>query len=323
MKFIICLILNIFFAYSAMASTVKIIMEGKQKYGYDQPRYYISEENGLEKTTLVIEALAPDNNFPFSSAWQGSIFYKIFDDIEEKTQVRVRIQNSSNYEKQAAVYERGEDREHNALWATYYKEYPYSNNKYLYPAFFLNNMHIIFSATNKLNIEKKEDLLKYKGVHVSSEMVSELVKKEMASLKIKEVESFQEAFEEILTGRADYIVAGYYQSLIESYKLGIRDYIVYSKNPLWKMPMFFRITPRLSRRPQMENFSNYLKSRKYREKRDKAFEELVEIYRKSTQGVVPPTYINSVAVENNTVENKEDKKKTNTSNEFDIFDQEE
>lgn len=73
---------------------------------------------------------------------------------------------------------------------------------------------------------------------------------------IKEAKDYPEAYRQLLSGEADYVVGTYYPSQIELYKLGIRDYVVYSKAPVWKMPMFIRAMPGLAEHPRMEYLKN-------------------------------------------------------------------
>lgn len=296
MKILLISMLTLFFISATQAAHID--MFGQEKYGFSQPRYQEPNWDTLKQMegdgTIILEAVAADKHFPFSSQKQGSVFTKIFELTSDKTKVYISIYcDKKNYENVVTEFERGSTESPNALFGVYYEEIPYSQNQLLYPAFFTNNVHIIYSNQKRLNISNKSDLKNYKGVHVSTDRVSSTVAKEFKSLSIKEVKNFSQAFEELLTGKADYMVAGYYPSLIELYKLGIKDYVVYSKNPIWKMPMFIKVDPKIKKDARIQEFEKYLRSWAYIEKREKTLEELVKIYEDNTRGIVSPTYINT------------------------------
>ena len=285
-----------------------INMFSSEMYGFSQPVY--TEEH--KKVSLNINVIAKDDDFPLSSSKQGSIYNKIFNDLTRRHGILFSFKYyPQNYMQEVQIFERGEHKEATALFGVYYKDVPYSNNQYIYPAFFNNDIHVIFTSKNNIQVENKSDLKKYKGIHVAKDELPNNVNQELSILGVKEVKDFPEAYENLLTGKADYLIASYYKSLIEAYKLGVRNYIIYSLNPIWKIPMFIRVTPRMARHPQMETLRKYLKSSQYQKARDDAFEELIEIYRENTRGVIPPTYIN----EENSVEST-DENSANNNNEM-------
>lgn len=289
MKFIAGFILSIICITSASATSIE--MFGQEKYGFNQPKYVLNTGERLKGSYLNIVALAQEDNFPFSSKEQGSVFYKVFENILEEGRARIVLEfTPGKYDETALEFEREKNKSVNALFGVYYKEQPFYNNKYVYPALAFNNVHLIMSSFKKINITSKKDLKNYKGIHAATDKVSDIVARDFKNLNIKEVKDFPTAFEELLTGQADYIVAGYYPSLIAAYKLGIKRYIIYSKTAIWKMPIFLRVTPKLMNNYNMKRLTNYLKSSEYKKLRNEAFEELIEIYKKNTAGIVPPTY---------------------------------
>ena len=58
--------------------------------------------------------------------------------------------------------------------------------------------------------------------------------------------------------------------------------------------MFIRAMPGLAEHPRMEYLKKYLRSSRYKKVRDEALQELLDIYRENTKGIVPPTYVNTV-----------------------------
>ncbi len=306
-KKIICAVLLSLIYFSPSYAYDSIRMIGKEEYGYSIPRYvkHLYDWPDL----FQIELIGPENNFPWSSVEQGSIFSKIFEDIANKEHIAINIKipyggyklYEQKFEKQIETGTTVVD----GIIATYYENIPYSKNEYLYPAIFENEIYLITTTDKNLLVSQKEDLRKYQGVYIEEDYISKFVKKNMEDLGIRGISNFPEGYKELLTGKVDFIVASYHKSQIELYKLGIRDYVAYSKNPVWKMPMFIRIKSSVAQQERVNNLKKYLKSERYKTIRDKAFQELIEIYRENTKGIVPPTYINQNKETNNTLESKE------------------
>lgn len=302
MRFVILFLLS--FLYISTTSAVTIQMFGQRENGFSQPRYIVNYIDKFDNNHLNLIALADDNNFPFSAEKQGSVFYKVFENLPKTAYTNIVFSyRTGKYEEKAIAFERGRVDNLNAHIGVYYQDMPYSINRYIYPAFVYNNIHIISTLQNKINITGKDNLKNFKGVRVLKDRVPDIVERDYKELNVKGVADYPAAFEELLTGKADYIAASYYPSLIEAYKLGIKDFIAYSQEPVWKLPLFIRVRPELMRHPRMENLVRYLKSSSYRKARDDAFAELIEFYKNNTQGVVPPTYISVVKEE--PVENEE------------------
>lgn len=280
-----------------------IKMYGKEQYGYNQPRY--SRKPDEWKDRFYITAIADPDNFPLSSREQGSVFAKIFADLSQQEHMDIIFYYPRNYKQSIENFERGKTEymeDTRTVFGVYFENIPYSKNEYIYPSFFENDVYLIMSGSRIIDASTKDELKKYKGVYVANDKFSSFVLKDLKALGIKEVENYNEAYKQLLSGDADFIAGCYYRSRIEAYKIGIRDYIVYSKTPVWKMPMFLRAFPSLAQHPRLKYLKKYLKSSHYKKIRDEAFEELMEIYKENTRGVVPPTYVNRIS-EKKTEEN--------------------
>lgn len=300
MKLITSLILSLFLATNVNAYTIE--MFGKDKYGFDIPKYMDEDlfEDNLKGKKLIIIAIADEDNFPISSYEQGSIFNKIFKNLNEEYGIRIIIQSlPEGFSEQSLYMERGGKIASQwdaagyyigAIFGAPYKEHIYSRNKEIYPAFFVNNIHVITSAQAKLELKERSDLKNYKGIYVKKDRIADNVLNDFTNLGINEVESYAEAYKQLLTGEVDFIAASYYPSLLELYKTGIRDYVTYSKNPVWKMPLFIRVRPEVLKSKYIEDLSLYMKSSQYKKIVRDAFDELVNIYKENTEGIVPPTY---------------------------------
>ncbi len=287
MKYLFTFFIIALFSFSANASTIK--MFGKKKYGFEQPKYILNDTTIQKAKELY--TLANHNAFPFSSEEQGSAFLPLIKKIAEKSKIYIKlVYNKKGYEEDKKSFERG-NKYINALFAVPQEFYQYSKNEYLYPAFFENKLHVITIRGGAVVINNKEDLHKYKGGYINQDSLSSFIIKDFSKYKMASFNDYATAFEKLFTKKVDYLVAGYYPSQIEAYKIGIRDYISYSKDAIWKNPLFIRINYKLNNDPNIEHLKRYMRTEEFKETRDKALEDVLEIYKKNTQGIVPPMYI--------------------------------
>ena len=286
MKYVIALIMSILGITAVSAGTINMIEQSK--YGFSQPKYIQKESSGKKKLRIVV--LGEENSFPLSSKEQGSVFSMVFDEIFAQTPITIAFSYKNDYDGTIRKFEREGKQEGVNAYFSYYNDFPYFSNKFVYPAFFNNNVHIITTLQNKLNLKNKSELKDYKGVYAKTDKMAEFVLKEFKSLNMEEVEDLPKAFEILLTGKADFIAANYYSSQIEAYKLGIHDFIAYSSEAVWKQPMFLRVDASVFRSPYIKELQKILNNPKYEKLKEKAFEDLLETYKENTRGVVPPTY---------------------------------
>ena len=306
MKYLISLIFSICFISTATAVTIEMLPD--EKHGINIPKYRLDfEDEALGSSKSALTALANSDNFPISSKKQGSVFYKIFSNIKENARIRIDVlYHPEKYFDLVQSFERGQEVDFDLLFGVYYKELPYSRNQYVFPALMTNNVHLITAVQKKLDVSKREDLKNYKGMRIRTDKVSDMVAKDFATMKLQIAEDFDEAYEELLTGKIDYIVASYYPSLLAAYSLGIKKYIAYSQEPLWRMPIFIRYHASLKNKAEIKVLSDYLKSSQYKKLRESVFQELIDVYKANTSGVVPPTYIKFMPEENTTQSNDEE-----------------
>ncbi|MBR5154752.1 MAG: hypothetical protein IKW58_03410 [Alphaproteobacteria bacterium] len=284
--------------FSLNVNAVNMYREGEtnKEKGYKEPIYSYFTIEKFFSDEFKMEVLAESDNFPFSSRKQGSIFYKIFNDLAEKEHILIwlRYAPKDDFKKVETEFEHGVNKlEIDGLFGMYYEEKKYALTKYLYPSFAENKIHLITASNKTLDVATKDDLKKYKGLYIKEDFLPEFVKKDAKRLGMTEVDSFDRAFEDVLTGKVDYIIASNYESQIELYKRGLRNYVKYSQNPIWVAQIFLRLPPHLLKHPRIEYLKRYFKSNEYKQYRDAMFEELLSIYKENTKGVVPPTYTQS------------------------------
>ena len=263
---------------------------------YLEPVYEYVIKKSFFDDEFILQLLAEKDNFPFTSKKQGSVFFEIFNHLADKEHIIIYLAHPNNITfkevEQLMEHEDGE-KFFDGIFGMYYEENKYSSLQYLYPAFAENHIHLITNSSKTLDINTKEDLKKYKGLYVKTDFLPKFAIKDAKRLGLTESADFGHAFEDLFTGRVDFIVASNYLSQIELYKVGLRAYARYSQNPIWSAPLFLKFPPKTMKHPRLESLKKYFKSAEYKQVRDKAFENLLERYRENTKGIVPPTYMNT------------------------------
>jgi len=161
----------------------------------------------------------------------------------------------------------------------------------VYPAVLSNPLHIIAMPDTQGKITKKEDLLKLRGIRISQETFSDFVERKIAPLKLTSVKTPEKAYELLFTGQADYILGSLYYNRIMASRLGIEQYLAFSKKPLVKIPLFVGIS-KLT--PLFSEYLKFLQEIMEDPKFGKAVKEevlkAVEAEREKNAGVVPPAF---------------------------------
>lgn len=265
--------------------------------GYKQPVFKQSFHDNVYLDQVKIGFYGDPDNFPFTSKKQGSIFYELFSDFFNDRHLFVEIlYPRGNYKEELSKFENNTS-DWDGVIGLYYENSKYSKNKYIYPAFAENGIHIITSKNKNLDIQNKEDLKKYKGVYAKDDKLEKSVIKDFSRYGIQERETFDYAIEDLLTDKVDFVVASYYRSQIKLYTLGLMNYVNYSLNPVWSIPMFLKVSPKVANSKNVSYIRQYFQTSGYKEKRDELLAKVLEIYKQNTKGVIPPTYTNALQTE--------------------------
>ena len=75
------------------------------------------------------------------------------------------------------------------------------------------------------------------------------------------------------------------------------NYVNYSLNPVWSIPMFLKVSPKVANSKNVSYIRQYFQTSGYKEKRDELLAKVLEIYKQNTKGVIPPTYTNALQTE--------------------------
>ena len=165
----------------------------------------------------------------------------------------------------------------------------------LYPAVVSNPIHIITLPETNEKIKSMADLQNLKGAAIKTEYFNDFVMRKIESLKLYYAETSLEAYEKLFTGDVDYIIGGLYYNKIESSKYGIERYLSYSKNPIFKIPVFLATCNNL---PRLKDFEKALKEEMSKPEFAETIknEILNEVNKEleKNQGIVPPAFAKQV-----------------------------
>lgn len=167
----------------------------------------------------------------------------------------------------------------------------------IYPAVVSNPLHVISLPAAKDKIKSADDLKKYKGMAIKTEYFSDFVMRKIQPLNLEYVESPYEAYEKLFTGEADYIIGSLYYNKIMASRLGIEQYLSYSKFPLYKIPVFVALSRQT---PMFTLYSNMLKEEMSKpEFADNVKKEILRVVSselEKNRGVVPPAFVKKAEI---------------------------
>lgn len=178
----------------------------------------------------------------------------------------------------------------------------YSNTKLftglelIYPASVSNPIHVITLPEGLEKIKTSADLKNLRGVVSKTEYLSDFVLRKLNELNIKYVDSPYEAYEQLFTDEADYILGSLYYNRIMASKYGIEQYLAYSKKPLFKIPVFIalsKITPMQSL--YNKAFHNEFNKDKFGNDVKREILRMVEEEISKNQGILPPAFVKKEA----------------------------
>ena len=170
----------------------------------------------------------------------------------------------------------------------------------LFPSVVSNPIHIITLPATQEKIRTGEDLKNLRGIAYKKEFISDYGKQKIANLNITYIDSLYELYEQLFTGEADYIIGSEYYHKMVSPRFGIERYLAYSKEPLFKMPVFIAMSKLMPKYSVYEKaFADEFNKPEYSLAVKK---EILRIIYEETQkniGVVPPAFAkNAVQSEN-------------------------
>lgn len=183
----------------------------------------------------------------------------------------------------------------------------FSGLELIYPASVSNPVHIITTAEGADKIKSTADLKNLKGIVCTQEYLSDFVMRKIKSLNLEYVNTPYEAYEKLFTDEVDYMIGSAYFNRIMSSRYGINRYLSYSKNPIFKIPMFIAIS-KLT--PIWEEYAKAFRQEFSKPSFGSSVKE--EILRMVTEeeqkndGIVPPAFVKHIQEDTNDQQPEED-----------------
>lgn len=177
---------------------------------------------------MLVEAIAKELKIPLESKYMGSW-----------------------EEAQAATREGKAD----MIFGIYYNDERATYLDYVKPAFMFDDVAIFVVKGKEFPFTGQNDLIGKKGVTNQGESYGNEFDAFMKDkLDVARTDGIDDAFKDLLAGKADYVIAGYYPGLAEAAKAGIKDQVVPLDQALLTAEMFVAFSKKSPCRSLAEGF---------------------------------------------------------------------
>lgn len=245
---------------------------------------YLGEKKNISVTGF--------KNYPPFGYMEKNLFKSLFDGFwdsyENRYGFRATRYPSKNYASSVIDVRMGNI---DFLFGMYNQTSIYNGIEYIYPAAINNPIHLVIMPENAEKIKTIEDVKGLKGAIHVDEPLSDYIKEYLKSLQVVTVNNSHDIFKMLFMGEIDYIIGGKYFYMIESTKLGINKQVLYSKEPVWNMPVFFGVSKPYKHRPLLvKSLSEILKTDVAKEKINNYLIQIIHNTEVEYSGVVPPDF---------------------------------
>jgi ABC-type amino acid transport substrate-binding protein len=173
----------------------------------------------------------------------------------------------------------------------------YSGLEYIYPAALNNPIHVVLRRGEGTRVKSEADLKNLKGVYVRSEYFSDYMLKNFDSYNLSSLASPDEAYEQLLTGKIDYIIGSYYFNYAYAVRHGLQAYLDFSKQALWNMPLFIGVSKAGGSYRTLVNALNRLMTdSEFTSVLSQSLKQAIQQTEAESVGVVPPKYVRSESI---------------------------
>jgi len=156
--------------------------------------------------------------------------------IAKKLDVPLESKAMGSWEEAQAA---ARDGKADLIFGIYYNDERAKYLDYVQPAFMYDDVAVFVAKGREFPFKSKEDLVDKKGVTNKGESYGNEFDAFMKDkLDVARVNGIDAAFEELLAGKADYLIAGYYPGLAEAAKAGLKDKVVPLDQALLTAEMF-------------------------------------------------------------------------------------
>ncbi len=177
------------------------------------------------------------------------------------------------------------------LLGMYHDSKLYSGLDYVLPAPVSNPITLMTLPGRRNEIKSLEDVKKLKGAILEKEILSDFVTEQMKDYDVIKIRDPNELFKKLFTKEIDYVFTGYYTGLIEASKLGLRNYVVFSKQIIWDIPVFIGVSKvSEDRKFLIGRLGKYLERQDVQEKFKKRLLNVIHQFEIMNNSVTPPMY---------------------------------
>ncbi len=162
---------------------------------------------------------------------------------------------------------------------------------YVLPAPISNPITLMTLPSRRGEIKSLEDVKKLKGAILEKEVLSDYVNEQMKDYDVIKIRDPNELFKKLFTKEIDYVFTGYYTGLIEASKLGLRNYVAFSKQIIWDIPLFIGVSKVSKNRTFLiGRLGKYLEKKEVQEKFKKHLLNVIHEFEVLNNSVTPPMY---------------------------------
>lgn len=177
---------------------------------------------------MLVEAIAKQLKIPLESKYMGS-----WEDAQAATR----------------------DGKADMIFGIYYNDERATYLDYVQPAFMFDDVAIFVVKGKEFPFTGQNDLIGKKGVTNQGESYGNDFDAFMKDkLDVARTDGIDDAFKDLLAGKADYMIAGFYPGLAESAKAGIKDQVVPLDQALLTAEMFVAFSKKSPCRSLAEGF---------------------------------------------------------------------
>lgn len=223
----------------------------------------------------------------------GDELHTVFDDafklFSEENRLEYLTVSYPSYQEAVNMVRQGET---DILLGSYYGSKIYSGLEYVYPAVLHNPIHVVMLPDQISKISAVDDLSKLRGIYIQSEYFSDYMLQNFKNYNISSVPTPYEAYEQLFTGKIDYIIGSYYFNYVYALKTGLKDYVAFSKSTLWNMPLFVSVSKASKRGISIKNaLTRFFEKGTFSQAVSKALEDYIHQLENQSIGIVPPKFV--------------------------------
>lgn len=229
-----------------------------------------------------------------------SVFEDILNDLKNNSNVKISYIFSSKQNTEQFISDINSGKIDIFLGA-YNDTKRFKRTELVFPSILNNPVTVITMPETAAQLKDLNQLKQMRGAVCNQDEFSDYVKRQMNEYQLEYVETPYQLFEKLYTGEVDFVFTTQYFGIIEAAKLGIRDYLSFSKQIVWNMPIFIGISQLSPNRKFLsQKLSSYSENPEHKIKLEKKLQDLIYEIELKNRGVVPPAFIKKENSNNST-----------------------